>query len=82
MTANAICPGFTDTPLVDNALDNIVKKTGRSREDALAEFVKENPMGRLIDPAEVAGAALWLASDEAASVSGQAIVIDGGETVS
>ncbi len=82
VTANAICPGFTDTPLIDNALDVVSAKTGRHRDDALSEFAKTNPMGRLIDPAEVAAAALWLASDGAASVNGQAIVIDGGEVVS
>ncbi|MEO1242665.1 MAG: SDR family oxidoreductase [Pseudomonadota bacterium] len=80
VTANAICPGFTDTPLVDNALETIVAKTGRSRDGALAAFVKDNPMGRLIMPDEVATTALWLASDGAASVNGQAIVVDGGET--
>ena len=82
VTANAICPGFTDTPLVDDALDNIVAKTKTSREDALAGFVRDNPMGRLIKPQEVASAALWLASDGAASVNGQSIIIDGGETAS
>lgn len=82
VTANAICPGFTRTPLVDEALDNITAKTGRSRNEALKEFTKANPMGRLVEPEEVAAAALWLASDSAASVNGQAIVIDGGETVS
>lgn len=82
VTANAICPGFTDTPLVDDALDNIVAKTKTSREDALAAFVKDNPMGRLIKPEEVASAALWLAGDKAASINGQAIMVDGGETAS
>ncbi len=82
VTANAICPGFTDTPLVDNALDAVSSKTGRSRREALSEFVKANPMGRLVRPSEVAAAALWLASDSAASVNGQAISIDGGEVVS
>lgn len=82
VTANAICPGFTDTKLVDDALDNIADKTGRSRDDTLKAFVKDNPMGRLIAPQEVATASLWLASDGAASVNGQAIVIDGGETAS
>ncbi len=82
VTVNAICPGFTDTPLVDEALDNIVAKTKTSREDALATFLKDNPLGRLIKPEEVASAALWLAGDNAASVTGQSIVIDGGETAS
>ncbi|MCA8889149.1 MAG: SDR family oxidoreductase [Parvularculaceae bacterium] len=82
VTANAICPGFTDTPLTDNALDAVSAKTGRPRDEALGAFVKSNPMGRLIKPAEVAAAALWLASDGAASVNGQAITIDGGEVAS
>ena len=82
VTANAICPGFTDTPLVASALDAVTAKTGRTQEDALRAFVKSNPMGRLVQPEEVAAAALWLASDAAAAVNGQAIAIDGGETVS
>ncbi|MHA7871834.1 MAG: SDR family NAD(P)-dependent oxidoreductase [Hyphococcus sp.] len=82
VTANAVCPGFTNTPLVDEALDNIIAKTGRSRDEALEAFTKANPMGRLVEPAEVAVTTLWLASDGAASVNGQAIVIDGGETAS
>jgi len=82
VTANAICPGFTDTPLVDSALNSVTAKTGRSRDDALHAFVKDNPMGRLIDPTEVAAAALWLSSEGAAAVNGQAITIDGGETIS
>lgn len=82
VTANAICPGFTDTPLIDAALQSVSSKTGRSREEALSDFVKANPMGRLIDPAEVAAAALWLASDSAGAVNGQSITIDGGEVIS
>ncbi len=79
VTVNAVCPGFTDTDLVAESLDRIVAKTGRSREEALAEFVKHNPQGRLIDPAEVADAVLWLCSDGARSVTGQAIAVAGGE---
>jgi NAD(P)-dependent dehydrogenase (short-subunit alcohol dehydrogenase family) len=80
VTANAVCPGFTDTPLIDRALDKIAKTTNRSREEALAEFVKANPMRRLVATSEVANTVLWLASEEAASINGQAIAIDGGET--
>ncbi len=82
VTANAVCPGFTDTPLVEDALDTIVEKTGRSREEALAAFVQDNPMQRLVRTDEVAAAIKWLASDAAASINGQAIAIDGGETAS
>jgi NAD(P)-dependent dehydrogenase (short-subunit alcohol dehydrogenase family) len=79
VTVNAVCPGFTDTDLVADSLERIVTKTGRSREEALAELVKHNPQGRLIDPREVANAVLWLCGDGARSVTGQAIVVAGGE---
>jgi NAD(P)-dependent dehydrogenase (short-subunit alcohol dehydrogenase family) len=79
VTVNAVCPGFTDTDLVAESLERIAAKTGRSREDALGEFVKHNPQGRLIDPAEVAEAVLWLCGEGARSVTGQAIVVAGGE---
>ncbi|QSR22064.1 SDR family NAD(P)-dependent oxidoreductase [Hyphomonas sp. KY3] len=80
VTANAVCPGFTDTPLIDDALSNIEKKTGASREEALQQIVVANPQSRLIAPEEVAAAVAWIASDAAAAVNGQAIAIDGGET--
>jgi 3-hydroxybutyrate dehydrogenase len=79
VTVNALCPGFTDTDMVATSLDAVMAKTGRAREEALAEFVKHNPQGRLIDPREVADAALWLAGDGAGAVTGQAIAIAGGE---
>ena len=82
VTANAICPGFTNTPLISNAIDSVTSKTGLSHDEALGEFTKTNPMGRLVNPSEVASAALWLASDGAASVNGQSITIDGGEVIS
>ena len=77
VTANAICPGYTDTPMLRGAIDTVAAKTGK---DAEAAFTRSNPMGRLVAPDEVAAAALWLASDAAASVNGQPILIDGGET--
>lgn len=79
VTVNAVCPGFTDTDLVSESLDMIMRKTGRSRDEALGELVKHNPQGRLIDPAEIADAVLWLCGDGARSVTGQAIVVAGGE---
>jgi NAD(P)-dependent dehydrogenase (short-subunit alcohol dehydrogenase family) len=81
VTVNAICPGFTDTPLVQSAIDNIVAKTGRSPEEAKASLVRGNPQGRLVLPAEVADAVAWLASPGAAAVTGQAIAIAGGEVM-
>jgi NAD(P)-dependent dehydrogenase (short-subunit alcohol dehydrogenase family) len=79
VTVNAVCPGYTDTDIVAQSLDRIVAKTGRTREEALAELVKHNPQGRLIDPSEVADAVLWLCGEGARSVTGQAIAIAGGE---
>lgn len=79
VTVNAVCPGFTDTDLVAGSIDNIVAKTGRSRDDALAELAKHNPQGRLVSPDEVADAVLWLAGKGASSVTGQAIAVAGGE---
>ncbi len=79
VTVNAVCPGFTDTDLVAESLDTIMRKTGRSREEALAELVKHNPQGRLIEPSEVADSVLWLCGEGARAVTGQAIAVAGGE---
>ncbi|HEX2147585.1 MAG TPA: SDR family NAD(P)-dependent oxidoreductase [Pseudorhizobium sp.] len=81
ITVNAVCPGFTDTPLIAQAVETIMAKTGRSREDAMREFTKSNPQGRLIRPQEVADAVLWLTSPAAGSINGQAIAIAGGEVL-
>jgi len=81
ITVNAVCPGFTDTPIIREAIAQIMQKTGRSEEEALAHFVKANPQNRLIKPEEVAHTVLWLASPDAASINGQAIAIAGGEVL-
>jgi NAD(P)-dependent dehydrogenase (short-subunit alcohol dehydrogenase family) len=81
ITFNAVCPGFTETRLVQRAVETIVAKTGRSEEMAKAELIKSNPQGRLVRPEEVADAVLWLASPGAASINGQAIVVAGGEVM-
>jgi NAD(P)-dependent dehydrogenase (short-subunit alcohol dehydrogenase family) len=74
-----VCPGFTDTDLLTGSIDNIMKKTGRSREQAVTELAKHNPQGRLITPAEVADAVLWLCGKGAGAITGQAIAVAGGE---
>ncbi len=79
ITVNAVCPGFTRTELVERSLDEIVARTGRSREDVLRRFTADNPQGRLIEPEEVAGIVAWLVGDEAGAVTGQALVVAGGE---
>ena len=81
VTVNAVCPGFTDTPIIERSVAAIAEKTGRTREAALAEFTKSNPQGRLIQPREVASTVLWLASPGAASITGQAIAVAGGEVM-
>lgn len=79
VTVNAVCPGFTDTDMVDRAVDLIVAKTGRDAGSARAEIVKTSPMGRLITPAEVADAVCFLARRESGGITGTAITVAGGE---
>ncbi len=79
ITVNAVCPGFTDTELLTGSIDTIMRKTGRSREEAIAELAKHNPQGRLVTPAEVADTVLWLCGDGAGAITGQAIAVAGGE---
>ncbi len=79
ITVNVLCPGYTDTDLIANAADAIARKTGRAADEAIDVFAKTNPSGRLITPEEVANAALWLCSEGASAVTGQAITIAGGD---
>jgi 3-hydroxybutyrate dehydrogenase len=79
VTVNAVCPGYTDTDIVAEAVGNIVAKTGRTREQALQELTAHNPQGRLVRPDEVAETVGWLCSPSSASITGQSIVVAGGE---
>ena len=79
LTVNAVCPGFTDTGMVAEAVANIREKTGRSEEQARAALSRFNPQGRLVAPEEVAQAVVWLCLPESRSVTGQAIAVAGGE---
>lgn len=81
ITVNAVCPGFTDTPIIARSIEAIVEKTGRTPEQALAEFTKSNPQGRLVNPQEVAETVAWLASPLSQSINGQAIAVAGGEVL-
>jgi NAD(P)-dependent dehydrogenase (short-subunit alcohol dehydrogenase family) len=81
VTVNAICPGYADTEIISSAVERIVATTGRTAEEARATFTGSNPQDRLIDPDEVAAAVRWLVSEEARSVTGQAITIAGGEVM-
>lgn len=79
VTANAICPGFIDTPLLQRSLDAIIEKTGMSRDEAAKTLLQGNPQSRFVTTREVAGAALWFCSDAASSVNGHAMALSGGE---
>lgn len=79
LTANAACPGFTDTDLVADAAAQVHAKTGRSVAEARDQLAGLNSGGRLIRPEEVAQKVLWLCLPEQQLVTGQAIVIDGSE---
>lgn len=80
ITVNALCPGFLDTEMTERSIDNIVAKTGMSAEKARATLEATNPQNRLIQPAEVTAAALWLCGPGSEGITGQAISVSGGET--
>jgi NAD(P)-dependent dehydrogenase (short-subunit alcohol dehydrogenase family) len=75
---NAVCPGYVRTEMTDRTIDNIVAKTGRTVEAAEATLEQMSPLGRLLEPEEVAEAVVYLASPAAAAITGQSILIDGG----
>jgi NAD(P)-dependent dehydrogenase (short-subunit alcohol dehydrogenase family) len=79
VTVNAVCPGYTETDIVETTIANIVAKTGRTREQAIQQLVAHNPQARLIKPEEVAETVGWLCLPAAASINGQSILVDGGE---
>jgi 3-hydroxybutyrate dehydrogenase len=78
ITANAICPGYVDTPMTDDNVANIVSKTGMPEAEARIALEKLSPQNRLIEVGEVAAVVMTLASDIAQGINGQAINIDGG----
>ena len=79
ITVNAVCPGFTDTDIVRDAVANIRDKTGRSEAEALASLTAHNPQRRLVRPEEVARAVVWLCEPGSQSMTGQSIAVAGGE---
>jgi len=78
--ANCLCPGTVHTPSLDERIAANAAAAG-SIEAARAAFVARQPMGRLGTPEEIAALAVYLASDAAQFITGQAVVIDGGLTV-
>jgi NAD(P)-dependent dehydrogenase (short-subunit alcohol dehydrogenase family) len=78
VTVNAVCPGYTDTDLVKEAVDVIVEKTGRQADEVRRELAHMSPIERMITPEEVAETVAWLALPSSAAITGQSIVVAGG----
>lgn len=81
VTVNAVCPGFVRTRMTEETVARIVKKTGRSAEEATRSLESMSPQGRLVEAAEVASAVAMLCAEAARSIHGQTIVIDGGQVM-
>ncbi|MEX0921320.1 MAG: SDR family NAD(P)-dependent oxidoreductase [Rhodovibrionaceae bacterium] len=81
ITVNALCPGYSDTDLIGDAAAKVAEKTGKSIEAIKQDFAAGNPQGRLIQPEEVASAALWLTGAGSGAITGQAVAIAGGEVM-
>ena len=82
VTVNAVCPGYTaDTSMVDAAVHNVAEGLGKTPAEARAMLERLNPRGTLIAPREVANAVGWLLSPDAGAITGQAIVVAGGEVM-
>jgi NAD(P)-dependent dehydrogenase (short-subunit alcohol dehydrogenase family) len=81
ITVNAVCPGYTETDMATQAITTIREKTGRSEAEAVAELARFSPQGRLMHPGEVAAAVAWLVMPGAEGVTGQSIVVAGGEAM-
>lgn len=79
ITANAVCPGFTDTAITEHAIERIALRAGHSSADAREALRRFNPQGRLIAPDEVARAVVWLCEPESRAFNGLALPVAGGE---
>jgi NAD(P)-dependent dehydrogenase (short-subunit alcohol dehydrogenase family) len=78
VTANAVCPAYVRTEMTRRSITRIVDATDRSEEEAEAALVASSPLGRLLEPDEVAFAVEFLAAPAAAAINGQTLVLDGG----
>ncbi len=78
ITVNAVCPGYTRTDLLEEAISNIMSKTTFNRDEAEEQLKNMNPQHRFIEPIEIATTVAWLCRPGSESVNGQAITLDGG----
>jgi NAD(P)-dependent dehydrogenase (short-subunit alcohol dehydrogenase family) len=78
VTANAVCPTFVRTDMTTESLRRITETTGRSAHEAEAALEAASPLGRLLEPDEVAFAVTFLAAPEAGAINGQTLILDGG----
>jgi ketoreductase len=81
ITVNALCPGWVETEMAREGFDRIGRSKGAGVEAGRDAAAKMAPLGRVLDPREIASLAAYLASDEAKNITGQAFVIDGGQVM-
>lgn len=77
ITVNAVCPGYTESDMAEQAVQAVMHGAGRTREEAETRIARVSPFGRLLDPAEVAATVVWLCSDDAGMITGESIVLGG-----
>jgi NAD(P)-dependent dehydrogenase (short-subunit alcohol dehydrogenase family) len=81
VTVNAVCPGYTETEMLERTIEGIVAKTGRTSAEARAELSSRNPQKRMVQPEEVANAVTWLCLPGGEAITGQSIAVAGGEVM-
>lgn len=82
VTVNAICPGFIQTDMVEELKAQVAQTTGTSPEDMVKAALSRVPLGRVLNPSEIAGLAVYLGSTESSGMTGQSIHVDGGMVLS
>lgn len=81
VTVNAVCPGYTETQILERTIEGIVAKTGRTPEGAREILSAQNPQKKFIQPDEVANAVAWLCLPGSEAITGQSIAVAGGEVM-
>lgn len=79
VTVNAVCPGYTDTDMTEQGVRELMEAKRISRDEARAMITRVIPRGVMMTPEEVANAVVWLCTPDASGVTGQALVVAGGE---